>query len=208
MKTKDAFALCYFDEKRILQRPYFRSFNLPVATDTEILKMYDVTNCSNRATMKKTLSALRGLQKPLAAYTKKLFSHEFILEKFMRYYSEMYIQTSAQVFKEKYDRAHILQQSYCVAIGFLGQLQSNTNRVLWAGEKIFDEKYRKGFGERLRQARKTAGLTQAELAERVGLKTYNAIAQYERGINDPSLPTLFRLATTLNVKTDWLLGLN
>lgn len=75
-----------------------------------------------------------------------------------------------------------------------------------ANEK-FQKEFRLEFGRRLKQARKAAKLTQQELAESVGLKTFNAIAQYERGISDPSLPTLYRISKILNCSADWLLGL-
>ena len=53
------------------------------------------------------------------------------------------------------------------------------------------------FGEQLRQLRKAAGLTQEELAFRVGLdRTY--ISLLERGIKSPTLNTFFRLCKVLN----------
>ncbi len=53
------------------------------------------------------------------------------------------------------------------------------------------------FGEHLRQLRKAAGLTQEELAFRVGLdRTY--ISLLERGIKSPTLNTFFRLCAALN----------
>lgn len=75
-----------------------------------------------------------------------------------------------------------------------------------ANEK-FQKEFRLEFGRRLKQARKATKLTQQQLAELVGLKTFNAIAQYERGISDPSLPTLYRLSKELNCSADWLLSL-
>lgn len=44
----------------------------------------------------------------------------------------------------------------------------------------------------IREARKRAGLTQRELAERAGT-SQPAIARYETGISDPSLETLRRI---------------
>lgn len=53
------------------------------------------------------------------------------------------------------------------------------------------------FGEQLRELRKAAGLTQEELAFRVGLdRTY--ISLLERGIKSPTLNTFFRLCKTLH----------
>ncbi|MBQ6296149.1 MAG: helix-turn-helix transcriptional regulator [Selenomonadaceae bacterium] len=61
------------------------------------------------------------------------------------------------------------------------------------------------FAARLRQARKAAGLTQAQLAEKTGI-TQSGYTRYERGINDPSISTLKKLSEILNVSLDWLIG--
>lgn len=47
-------------------------------------------------------------------------------------------------------------------------------------------------GELLRKARKQAGLSQAELAQRAGV-TQSVVSAYESGARQPSLPTLARL---------------
>ncbi len=49
----------------------------------------------------------------------------------------------------------------------------------------------------VRAARRTAGLTQAEVAERAGT-SQAAVASYEGGRKSPSLPTLVRLATAMD----------
>ncbi|MBA2396883.1 MAG: helix-turn-helix transcriptional regulator [Ktedonobacteraceae bacterium] len=57
------------------------------------------------------------------------------------------------------------------------------------------------FGEQLRSARKTAHLTQEELAFRAGLdRTY--ISLLERGIKSPTLTTFFQLCQVLDQKPD------
>ena len=56
------------------------------------------------------------------------------------------------------------------------------------------------LGARLRQLRKAAGLTQAELARRTGIHRPN-IARVEAGRHTPSLETLARLATAIGVPT-------
>jgi len=59
--------------------------------------------------------------------------------------------------------------------------------------------------ERLIKKRKEAGLTQAELARRIGVgrDSYN---RYERSGTNPSLETLSRIAIELCTSTDYLLG--
>ena len=53
-------------------------------------------------------------------------------------------------------------------------------------------------GELIKRARTVAGLTQAELAKRLGV-TPQAISQYERGIKNPKNETLKRIATALDI---------
>lgn len=50
---------------------------------------------------------------------------------------------------------------------------------------------------KLADKRKRAGLTQSELAERVGLK-YAAISSYETGVSFPKRKTLEKMAEVLN----------
>lgn len=62
------------------------------------------------------------------------------------------------------------------------------------------------FNENLKAARIRAGLTQKEVADRLGVgkSTYS---QYETGTNEPSIPRIKALAKILGVTGDELLGL-
>lgn len=60
-------------------------------------------------------------------------------------------------------------------------------------------------GERLRKARENKNLTQAEVAENLGV-TRSVIARYELGINDPPTENIIALAEMYGVTTDYLLG--
>ena len=62
-------------------------------------------------------------------------------------------------------------------------------------------------GEMARQARLRAGLTQADVAERVGLAT-EVYGRLERGRMLPSVPSLRRLCIALRAPSDTFLGLN
>lgn len=55
------------------------------------------------------------------------------------------------------------------------------------------------FGQRVQQLRKAAGLTQEQLAERAGLHP-TFISNVERAYRVPSVPTLLRLASALQVR--------
>lgn len=61
------------------------------------------------------------------------------------------------------------------------------------------------LANRLRERRKNKGLTQEELADRVGV-SQGQISSYERGENEPTGTVLRKLAKELAVSSDYLLG--
>jgi transcriptional regulator with XRE-family HTH domain len=63
----------------------------------------------------------------------------------------------------------------------------------------------KHFGNRLREARVTAGLSQSELEDLSGIPKAR-LSRYENGHVEPSIQTLARLARALNVSEASLLG--
>lgn len=58
-----------------------------------------------------------------------------------------------------------------------------------------------GIGDRLREERKKAGISQRELARRLGLSA-SMISQLEAGLSKPSVGTLYAIVTELNVSLD------
>nr|BDT32072.1 helix-turn-helix domain-containing protein [Myxococcus sp. MH1] len=62
------------------------------------------------------------------------------------------------------------------------------------------------IGATARAAREQMGLTQADVATRVGLVA-PVYSRLERGLMLPSVPTLYRLCTELKVSPEELLGL-
>lgn len=52
-------------------------------------------------------------------------------------------------------------------------------------------------GERIKAARKKAGLTQLDVAYRLGDQSYQSVAQWERGVRAPKLESLERLAEAI-----------
>ena len=62
------------------------------------------------------------------------------------------------------------------------------------------------FGERLRQLRKQKKLTQKQLAALIGVKN-SIVSFYEVGDRIPSPEMLVKLAMTLGVSADYLLGI-
>lgn len=62
------------------------------------------------------------------------------------------------------------------------------------------------FGTILKQLRLSSGLTQKELAEKIGI-TKSVISYYELQERTPSPEILVKLASIFNVTTDYLLGI-
>jgi transcriptional regulator with XRE-family HTH domain len=62
-----------------------------------------------------------------------------------------------------------------------------------------------GFGGRLASIRKSKGMTQAELADKVGVSR-RVITYYEHEDSQPPGPMLLNLAAALSVSVDHLLG--
>lgn len=63
------------------------------------------------------------------------------------------------------------------------------------------------FKDRLKALRKEKKLTQVKLGEMLNYG-YTAIANYESGRNQPSIPDLKKIASIFNVSMDYLLGVN
>ena len=53
-------------------------------------------------------------------------------------------------------------------------------------------------GQRIKAARKAAGITQAELADRLGI-SYVGVSQWENDLRNPKIETLQRIATALEI---------
>ena len=61
------------------------------------------------------------------------------------------------------------------------------------------------FSERLKELRKKANFTQVEVAEKLGI-SQPAYASWERGVKKPTQDNLVKIAQTLNVSVDYLVG--
>jgi transcriptional regulator with XRE-family HTH domain len=71
--------------------------------------------------------------------------------------------------------------------------------------KAANPQFLKDFGKRLADSRKQRGLTQKELAEKVGIRQY-VIASYETGRSQMSLGLLHSVAEALAVEPSELIG--
>lgn len=227
-KTKNAYALRNFDAKKILQRRWFKNFNLPVDDDEKVLlgfyniienplendTPYDSQTVitpiekSGLKSSNENLEIITHLGERTVFYEALLERHITRLNEIKKYYTENFMATEKKIWKTKALQATELIKLYRAVLNSTTILREKISIKVKMLKELFEKDFRQRFfGSRLKQARKAAGLTQRELAERVGFKTYNSIAQYERGLNDPSLPTLFRIATELKCSADWLLNL-
>lgn len=62
------------------------------------------------------------------------------------------------------------------------------------------------IGERVAFRRKQLGLTQLELAQKMGYKSKTTINKIELGINDISQKNIWKLAEALDTNPAWLMG--
>jgi transcriptional regulator with XRE-family HTH domain len=74
------------------------------------------------------------------------------------------------------------------------------------GRREAKQKLAKALGDSAREARQRTGLTQADVAERIGVAT-EVYGRLERGLLMPSVPTLRRLCLALHLTADALLAL-
>ncbi|MCJ1993109.1 helix-turn-helix transcriptional regulator [Lactococcus piscium] len=63
------------------------------------------------------------------------------------------------------------------------------------------------FGDKLKTLRKSKKLTQAELAQRLEISK-SSVTSYEQGRIYPSLEIFSKICETLNVSSDYLLGVS
>ena len=61
--------------------------------------------------------------------------------------------------------------------------------------------------EKLKKLRTSSNLTQAQVAERIGIAV-SAVSSYESGTRFPSLEMLMKLSALYHVSTDYLLGVD
>ena len=63
------------------------------------------------------------------------------------------------------------------------------------------------LGSRIRAAREAKGLTQPQLAEKIGNITPNSVSMWETNRSRPDFDRLSQLCTALNITSDELLGI-
>jgi len=70
------------------------------------------------------------------------------------------------------------------------------------------EQHRIISGMRIKELRESKGWTKAELANRLGMKSYTSVTRLEDGSNLPRGLEIIKTAEMFDVSTDYLLGLS
>lgn len=199
-KSKNAFALRGFDEKRILQRPFFKNLALPVVDDEAMLNFFDVSAIDSAAVMEQRFDNLRKLDERLKDYRQLIKKHRQRLRKF---FSE-YDMADDEQSKIKLERTAKLLRQYNWFEESAELFNLKFGKLYIEGDKALDVQYRREFARRLKTARQLAGLSQADVALQLGM-TRNGYQFYESGARDPSIPTLIRLLKILKCSIDDLI---
>ena len=200
MKTHNAFALAGFDEKKILQRPFFKSLNLPTDDDAEILKSFDVSMCKTAAEMEQKLDDLRKLDSAVKAFRHLIKNHRRRLRSM---FAEL-DRRSDETKQTKLDKLGGLLRKYNWFDESIELFNLKSGSLFVEGEKSLDKQYRKEFGQRLKAARQELGLSQGALAGKIGI-TPSSISQYESGSIEPTLKNLIRIFQIVKINPSKLL---
>ena len=192
-KTKDAFAFRNFDKTRILQRPYFRRFNLPNKSDVEIIQSLQAADDDSVDTMEDKLSTLKAL-------------HERVQD-FQSLCSRHIARISSLVKKrEKENKKLPYVLEYVIVVDDLGDILNGLAENYYVLEKKIQKKYRDEFTARLRHYLEESGLTRRKLGDLVQVSP-QSMSKYFLGQNEMPIHTLIRISKVLGISTDKLLGL-
>ena len=63
------------------------------------------------------------------------------------------------------------------------------------------------IGERIRELRENIGISQSELAKRLGISR-TSVNAWESGLSSPTAQLIIELSKTFHVSSDYILGLN
>lgn len=190
-KTRDAFA--------------FRDFKDDTLFDfTEIYSMGKESANARSQMKKKCFEGLYKLSELGRLVTKQVARHA-------RYQEALF--TAKTLFDEPDDtpiKMKILRSS--ILGNYYGDLALRIRETEKEIEYLIEEiditerqNFVKVFSARLRSARKSAGLTQEELAKQLGVKR-STYGQFEQGRNEPNVSLLPLLSRVLNRPASWFLG--
>lgn len=201
MKTKDAFALRNFDAARILQRRFFKEFDFDsTKTDAEILESLKVADSDSVDDMEEKLHTIKATYERLGKYRQLIDNHIRRCDKFNKCKAAALGVKITELKRPARTLEYFTEELSCL------ELMEKFGRLYYEVEKLIQARYRKEFAERLKRARKAAGLTQKQLGDMIQISP-TGFASYEQAKSDPSIPALIRLAKILKFSENQLLGL-
>ena len=112
-----------------------------------------------------------------------------------------------EIYRKVYiDVSEQMKLPYPVATkGLFGDPDIFLQKVIPIDTPEAETKRRRAVGARIKARRKQMGLTQAEVAQKLGIAS-QSVTNYESGKTDPSIRNLISLSAVLGVSTDYLLG--
>ncbi len=114
--------------------------------------------------------------------------------------------TEHEFWEYRKDRASFLLWHYEWFKDVLTAYSAHVEKHIESQEKNLQQQYKAEFAERLREARRRKKINQADVAVKLGL-TSAAYSNYERGLRDLPLFTIYRLTEILEVSADYLFGI-
>ena len=178
MKRQNAFALRGYNRGKILQRPFFKSLKLPTAMDAEILSALKIADSDSVDDMEAKLHTIKATHNRIEEYRRLIERHTRRCDRFNKKVGEK-------------KRNAVITDYFTATLDCI-ELAEKFAKLYFEIERKIQERYRREFSARLRQARIAAGLTQRQLGELIQISP-NGYSQYESGRREPSLPTLSRL---------------
>lgn len=219
-KTRNAFAFRGFDSSRILQRPFFKEWReewLSVKdewSDAELLKFFAVDysgSLNGQVVMQQALDWFDDGLALMKKYRRRIKKRvDFLIRRRDSVANQIAdADETADVanLRTCHKRTTKLAENYTAILAEIDDLSKKISNRYSEFEAEINYRERKAFGERLRQARLAAGLTQAQLGESLQL-SQKAISGYEVGTREPTLSQMIRLAYKLNRSVDWFLGVH
>lgn len=198
---KHAFAFRDFDRARILTRPFFKSFGFtPEKRDTEIMEELNAAAGDTIDTLEEKLRRIKATHDRLEKYRHLIEKHSQRCDRYNKRKAAALSVTLSELKRYAPTLEYFTAGLDCV------ELADKLAKLYYELEKQIQERYRKEFTTRLKQARLKAGLKQKELGDLVQVSP-QGFSLYERGERDIPIHTVIRLAKVLNISGDEILGL-
>ena len=202
VNVKKCFALRDFDENRILSREFFRNLNLPTdKTDKEILLSFKHSTIEET---EKTMAELLKILQRLQDYFKKIKLHSERLKDLTKKFAVEFTENGEEKSKDRFRHAKTLTDWYDFFSRNIADLGGVIREEIDGMKNVIDSIFKKTFAERLRLARTQAGMTQKELAEKIGVNRPDLVL-FETAKKVPSFFTLCKILRRTNFSLDELL---